>query len=74
MEKITAYSRSSVRTERGKPLVSHQVIVDRIVATSTKASLKVRARIDSNRYPFGLKISDKQEAALNLERDVFHGE
>ena len=59
---------------RGKPLVSHQVIVDLIAATSTKSGLKVRAQIDSNRYPSGVKISDKQVAALNIERDVFHGE
>lgn len=59
---------------RGKPLVSHQVIVDLIAATSTKAGLKVRAQIDSNLYPAGLKISNQEVAALNLERDDFHGE
>jgi transposase len=59
---------------RGKPLVSHQVIVDLIAATTTKAGLKVRAQIDSNRYPSGVKVSDKQVAELNIERDAFHGE
>ena len=59
---------------RGKPLVSHQVIVDIIAATSTKTGLKVRAQIDSNLYPSGLKVSDKQVAALHIERDAFHGE
>ena len=59
---------------RGKPLVSHQVIVDLIAATSTKTGLKVRAKIDSNLYPSGLKVSDKQVAALHIERDAFHGE
>ena len=59
---------------RGKPLVSHQVIVDLIAATSTKTGLKVRAQIDSNLYPSGLKVSDKQVAALHIERDAFHGE
>jgi transposase len=59
---------------RGKPLVSHQVIVDLIAATTTKAGLKVRAQIDSNLYPSGLKVSDKQVAALHIERDAFHGE
>ena len=58
---------------RGKPLVSHQVIVDLIAATSTKTGLKVRAQIDSNLYPSG-KVSDKQVAALHIERDAFHGE
>ena len=59
---------------RGKPLVSHQVIVDLIAATTTKMGLKVRAQIDSNRYPSGVKVSDQQLAALNIERDTFHGE
>ena len=59
---------------RGKPLVSHQVIVDLIAATSPKMGLKVRAQIDPNRYPSGIKVSDEQFAALNIERDAFHGE
>jgi transposase len=59
---------------RGKPLISHQVIVDLIAATTTKAGLKVRAQIDSNRYPSGLRVSDQQVAALVIERDAFHGE
>jgi transposase len=59
---------------RGKPLVSHQVIVDLIAATTTKAGLKVRAQIDSNFYPPGIKITDQQIADLNIERDSFHGE
>ncbi len=59
---------------RGKPLVSHQVIVDLIAATTTKAGLKVRAQIDSNLYPPGTKITDQQIAELHIERDLFHGE
>lgn len=59
---------------RGKPLVSHQVIVDLIAATTTKSGLKVRAQIDSNLYPSGVKVSDEQIAALNIQRDAFHGE
>ena len=59
---------------RGKPLVSHQVIVDLIAATSTKSGLKVRAQIDPNLYPSGVKVSDQQVAALNIQRDAFHGE
>jgi transposase len=59
---------------RGKPLVSHQVIVDLIAATTTKSGLKVRAQIDSNLYPCGVKVSDEQVAALNIQRDTFHGE
>jgi transposase len=59
---------------RGRPLVSHQVIVDLIAATSTKTGLKVRAQIDTNLYPSGLKVSDKELAAVNLQRNAFHGD
>jgi transposase len=59
---------------RGRPLVSHQVIVDLIAATTTKAGLKVHAQIDSTLYPAGLKVSDQQVAALHIQRDAFHGE
>lgn len=59
---------------RGKPLITHQVIVDLIAATSTKSGLKVRAQVDSNLYPAGIKVSKLQFAAISLERDEFHGE
>ena len=59
---------------RGKPLVSHQVIVNLIAATTTKTGLRVRAEIDPGKYPKGVKVSDKQVATIRLERDQFHGE
>jgi transposase len=59
---------------RGKPLVSHQVIVNLIAATTTKSGLWVRAEIDPGKYPKGVKVSDKEVAAIRLERDQFHGE
>ncbi len=59
---------------RGKPLVSHQVIVNLIAATTTKTGLRVRAEIDPGKYPKGVKVSDKDVAAIRLERDRFHGE
>jgi hypothetical protein len=59
---------------RGKPLVSHQVIVNLIAATTTKTGLKIRAEIDPGKYPKGVRISDKQVAEVRLERDAFHGE
>ena len=59
---------------RGKPLVSHQVIVNLIAAITTKTGLRVRAEIDPDKYPKGVKISDKQVATIRLERDQFHGE
>ena len=59
---------------RGKPLFSHQVIVDLIVAITTKTGLNVRAQIDPNLYSSGLKVYDKQVAELIIHCDPFHGE
>jgi len=58
---------------RGKPLVSHQVIVNLIAAT-TKTGLHVRAEIDPGQYPKGVKVSDQQGHQIRLERDPFHRE
>ena len=59
---------------RGKPLVSHQVVVNLIAATTTKTGLRVRAEIDPAKYPKGVKVSQRELAAIRLERDMFHGE
>ena len=59
---------------RGKPLVTHQVIVELISATTTKAGLTVRSRIDETEYKKGIRISDRQMEGINLHPDRFHGE
>ena len=59
---------------RGKPLVSHQTIIKLISATRTNKGLTVQCELDDNDYEKGRKITDKQMAALNIERDTFHGE
>jgi hypothetical protein len=59
---------------RGKPLISHQVIIDLIAATTTKTGLTVRSKIDTNIYEPGLKVSDQQMAELQLRRETFHGD
>jgi hypothetical protein len=59
---------------RGKPLVSHEVIVNLIAATTTKTGLRVRSEIDQGTYPVGSKVTDLQVAGINLKRDEFHGE
>jgi hypothetical protein len=58
---------------RGKPLVSFEVIVSLIAATTT-SGLKVYSELDTNTYPPGLKVSDKEFAQVRLRRDKFHGE
>jgi hypothetical protein len=59
---------------RGKPLVSHQVIVQLIAATTTKTGLKVRCQLDGNTYPAGSKVSNAEIDAVSLTRHDFHGE
>ncbi len=59
---------------RGKPLVTHQVIVNLIAATTTKKGLTVRSRLDDRIYAKGRRVSDKQLALVNLEPHAFHGE
>jgi hypothetical protein len=59
---------------RGKPLVTHQVIVSLIAATTTKAGLHVQSRVDSRIYAKGRRVSDNELALVNLEPDAFHGE
>ena len=59
---------------RGKPLVSHQVIVQLIGATATQTGLTVRCEIDASRYPKGIKVTAAEMATLAIERHPFHGE
>lgn len=59
---------------RGKPLVNHETIVNLIASTTTKKGLKVRAELDSNRYPKGIKVSDDEFKAIQIDREEFHGE
>ena len=59
---------------RGKPLLTHQVIVNLISATTTQAGLLVRSRIDDRIYAKGRRVSDKELAEVHLEPDAFHGE
>jgi transposase len=59
---------------RGKPLITHQVIVDLIAATKTKTGLKVRSRLDECSYAKGRRISDAQLADVFLVPNAFHGE
>jgi hypothetical protein len=59
---------------RGKPLVSHEVIVNLIAATKTKAGLRVHAEIDASGYPAGKKVTDAELAEVNIRRHEFHGE
>jgi hypothetical protein len=59
---------------RGKPLVSHEVIIDLIASTKTKTGLRIRAELDTAAYEKGIRVSDEEMASLSIERADFHGE
>ena len=59
---------------RGRPLTSVELIVQLIGATTTKTGLKVRAAVDTGKYPIGLKVSDEELAKVRCVPDTFHGE
>ncbi len=59
---------------RGKPLISHEVIINLIAATTSRTGLTVKSDLDFNNYPPGIRVSDQQMAELRLNRDAFHGD
>jgi Rhodopirellula transposase DDE domain len=59
---------------RGRPLTSHEVIVNTIAATTTRTGLTVRAELDPGSYDTGVKVSDEQLAGLPLDRHDWHGD
>jgi len=59
---------------RGKPLVSHETIVNLIAATTTRKGLKVRAELDTGHYPKGIKVTEEELKTVRILREDFHGE
>jgi hypothetical protein len=59
---------------RGQPLVSHEVMINLIAATSTQQGLRIKAELDAGLYPTGIKVTDDELAAVNLKRADFHGD
>ena len=62
------------QTWRGKPLTSRLAVVELIAATTTKTGLTVRCELDENSYAKGIKVTDAEMAALNIETDAWHPE
>jgi hypothetical protein len=62
------------QTWRGKPLVSRETVVELIASTTTRTGLIVRCELDTRDYPKGIKVSDEEMDALNIEGDAFHPE
>ena len=59
---------------RGRPLISREVVVQLIGATTTTTGLEIKAELDEGSYQSGIKISDKEIQSINLFREEFHGE
>jgi transposase len=59
---------------RGKPLISHEVVVNLIGATTTSTGLTVRTELDPNHYPAGRVVSDDELSTIHIRRDAFHGD
>ncbi len=59
---------------REKPLVSHEVIIKLIAATTNKEGLNIACKLDPNTYPPDTKISDKEMVKINITKNEFHGE
>jgi len=62
---------------RGRPLESHEVLIETISAVTTKSGLRVRAMLDTFTYTRGIKISDRDMAEFedrHLVRHDFHGD
>ena len=59
---------------RSRPLISHAVIVNLISRTTTQKGLSIQACLDTNLYPKGIKVKDKQMVNLDIRRAKFHGE
>jgi transposase len=62
------------RNWRGRPLLSHQAIVNLIASTTTRTGLVVKAALDTERYETGMKVSDADLARVRLTPLPFHGE
>jgi hypothetical protein len=59
---------------RGRPLISHEVVVELICTTKTETGLKVYAQLDTGKYPTKIQVTDAEMASVNLRRHDFHGE
>lgn len=59
---------------RGRPLTSYRAIVQLIAATTTKAGLTVKVRLDKRKYRKGIEVPEEVMKSLNLTKHEFHGE
>lgn len=59
---------------RGRPLINRETVVELIGNTTTRQGLQIQAALDPQSYPTGIKVTDEELAAVQLEPALFHGE
>jgi len=59
---------------KGKPLINHNVVVNLISNTKTRTGLKVKAKLDKEKYPLGLRVTDSDYEKINIKPHKFHGD
>ena len=59
---------------RGKPLRTWETVVQLIGRTRTAAGLRVKAKLDSRKYPTGVEVTKAQMKSLSLIRNEFQGD
>lgn len=59
---------------RGRPLESHEVVVNLIAGTTTRTGLTVRAELDPADYQKGIEVTEAEFTRIPLQRHDFHGE
>ena len=59
---------------RGRPLETHQTVVNLIANTTTTTGLTVRCQLDPNHYPTKIKLTDQAKASIPITRHEFHGD
>jgi hypothetical protein len=57
---------------KGEPLVSYEIIIKLISATTTKKGLKVVARLDKREYEGGVEFSDEDMAKISIKTHTLH--
>jgi len=59
---------------RGRPLTSLAVIINLIASTRTRTGLRVRAELDTGKYPLGVEVPEEDLATIRLRKHRVHGE
>ncbi len=59
---------------RGRPLISHEVVVNLIANTTTEHGLRIRTGLDTRPYPTGVTVTPAALEAVRLTPTAFHGD